>query len=108
MSLRSSTSKLILGGDVVTIAVGNPSVSFNVHVRLSRECSPYFDGLLEDPPVNTAEELVQLPQADPDIFATFVFWAYRETAPPLPRSIHLFKYVLWRENSKCRSYRTKL
>ncbi|KAH8820631.1 hypothetical protein F5884DRAFT_56879 [Xylogone sp. PMI_703] len=66
----------VLSGGVISLNVGAAETSFDVHIELLCDCSPYFDELLKNRYSETALAPVNLPDYEPDIFVEFLNWLY--------------------------------
>ena len=69
----------MFSGGIASINVGKEETPFDVHMELLCERSPFFNRVFGERYNTPLTEAYSLPDDDPNTFAEFVGWVYRET-----------------------------
>ncbi|KAL4982732.1 hypothetical protein BDW68DRAFT_50244 [Aspergillus falconensis] len=83
--MAGQLKKATLSAGIAQINVGPNETPFDVHIELICDCSPYFDNLYKnraDPNSTVTKDPISFPNVNPDIFAEFVSWMYKDTLSP--------------------------
>jgi hypothetical protein len=70
-----------MGSEVVSIFVGRKRKEFNVHKKLICDASKFFRDAFTGAFKEGQEGTMYMPEDDPDVFACFVDWLYRNPLP---------------------------
>ena len=98
---NSNRTTRVFTGGIANLNVGTPETSFDVHVELLCDASPYFDKLFDNHFATVSAASVSFPDDDPDTFAEFLNWVYTGTIFPgylRPLLIELLR--LWIQGEK--------
>src|SRR5436853_4538728 len=67
-----------LSGGIASINVGPDEVPFDAHIELLCSSSPFFEHALNGRFIEAETKTVPLSDDDPDAFAEFLSWLYRD------------------------------
>lgn len=83
-----------MGSEVVSIFLGKKRKEFNVHKKLICDASKFFSDAFTGPFKEGQEGTMYMPEDDPDVFACFVDWLYRNPLPFVEDTIESPKKTL--------------